>query len=33
MSITISNDTIAAQATPSGEGGIAIVRLSGARCE
>ena len=32
MSITISNDTIAAQATPSGEGGIAIVRLSGSRC-
>lgn len=27
------SDTIAAQATPPGEGGIAIVRVSGARCE
>ena len=31
--MNMSTDTIAAQATPSGEGGIAIVRLSGARCE
>ena len=30
--MNMSTDTIAAQATPSGEGGIAIVRLSGARC-
>lgn len=29
----ISQDTIAAQATASGEGGIAIVRISGAECE
>jgi len=29
----ISSDTIAAQATASGEGGIAIVRMSGAECE
>jgi len=29
----ISQDTIAAQATASGEGGIAIVRMSGADCE
>lgn len=29
----ISSDTIAAQATASGEGGIAIVRMSGADCE
>ena len=29
----ISNDTIAAQATASGEGGIAIVRISGNNCE
>jgi len=28
-----NSDTIAAQATPPGEGGIAIVRVSGARCE
>lgn len=33
MNQMISRDTIAAQATASGEGGIAIVRLSGARCE
>lgn len=26
-------DTIAAQATAAGEGGIAIVRVSGSRCE
>ena len=31
--MNMSTDTIAAQATPGGEGGIAIVRLSGARCE
>ena len=29
----ISSDTIAAQATAFGEGGIAIVRMSGADCE
>jgi len=33
MSELISRDTIAAQATASGEGGIAIVRLSGSECE
>lgn len=33
MNELISRDTIAAQATASGEGGIAIVRLSGAHCE
>ncbi|MBE5799707.1 MAG: tRNA uridine-5-carboxymethylaminomethyl(34) synthesis GTPase MnmE [Clostridiales bacterium] len=33
MSGLISSDTIAAQATASGEGGIAIVRLSGAESE
>ena len=33
MNQLISRDTIAAQATASGEGGIAIVRLSGERCE
>ena len=32
--ITLHNqDTIAAQATASGEGGIAIVRVSGSACE
>ena len=33
MNHLISSDTIAAQATASGEGGIAIVRISGSRCE
>ncbi len=33
MTSLISHDTIAAQATPAGEGGIAIVRLSGDACE
>ena len=33
MAIFDMHDTIAAQATPSGEGGIAIVRVSGAQCE
>ena len=32
MNHLISSDTIAAQATASGEGGIAIVRISGSRC-
>ena len=33
MNHLISSDTIAAQATASGEGGIAIVRISGSKCE
>ena len=33
MNQLLSSDTIAAQATASGEGGIAIVRLSGSECE
>ena len=33
MNHLISSDTIAAQATASGEGGIAIVRISGSQCE
>lgn len=33
MDFARNQDTIAAQATASGEGGIAIVRLSGSRCE
>jgi len=33
MNHLISSDTIAAQATASGEGGIAIVRISGGKCE
>ena len=32
MSLYEMHDTIAAQATPAGEGGIAIVRVSGERC-
>lgn len=33
MAVWDTHDTIAAQATPAGEGGIAIVRVSGVRCE